>query len=83
MGDGHSGVQGPSMTRTTPPRPRDVETLFPELAAHRGTTTRLHPQPGAPGDVGELRRRADAVAAGRAVAGVRRGGSGGLTRPSR
>ncbi|MGW0961320.1 hypothetical protein ACWD4K_20325 [Streptomyces gelaticus] len=37
------------MTRTTPPRPLDVEALFPELAAYRGTTTRLHPRPGAPG----------------------------------
>ncbi|MFH9089410.1 hypothetical protein [Streptomyces sp. NPDC017673] len=37
------------MPRTTPPRPLDVETLFPELAAHRGTTTRLHPRPGNPG----------------------------------
>ncbi|MFE6710271.1 DUF1963 domain-containing protein [Streptomyces sp. NPDC057695] len=37
------------MTRTTPPRPLDVEALFPELAAHRGTTTRLHPRPGRPG----------------------------------
>ncbi|WP_369204997.1 hypothetical protein [Streptomyces sp. PU-14G] len=37
------------MTRTTPPRPRDIEALFPELAAYRGTTTRLHPRPGAPG----------------------------------
>ncbi|MFE7778521.1 hypothetical protein ACFU5O_32510 [Streptomyces sp. NPDC057445] len=36
------------MTRTTPPRPLDVEALFPELTAHRGTTTRLHPRPGAP-----------------------------------
>ncbi|MGW6274168.1 hypothetical protein [Streptomyces sp. NPDC055060] len=36
------------MTRTTPPRPLDVETLFPELAAYRGTTTRLHPRPGSP-----------------------------------
>ncbi|MEU6679065.1 hypothetical protein [Streptomyces sp. NPDC046925] len=36
------------MTRTTPPRPLDVESLFPELAAHRGTTTRLHPMPGDP-----------------------------------
>ncbi|MEV6955909.1 hypothetical protein [Streptomyces sp. NPDC051183] len=36
------------MTRTTPPRPLDVEALFPELAAHRGTTTRLHPRPGTP-----------------------------------
>ncbi|MGH4035916.1 hypothetical protein ACQB60_44260 [Actinomycetota bacterium Odt1-20B] len=37
------------MTRTTPPRPLDVEALFPELAAHRRTATRLHPRPGAPG----------------------------------
>ncbi|MFE7169908.1 hypothetical protein [Streptomyces sp. NPDC057616] len=36
------------MPRTTPPRPVDVEALFPELAAHRGTTTRLHPRPGQP-----------------------------------
>lgn len=36
------------MTRTTPPRPLDVEALFPELAARRGTTTRLHPRPGSP-----------------------------------
>ncbi|POG44400.1 hypothetical protein BV881_26740 [Streptomyces sp. ZL-24] len=36
------------MSRTTPPRPLDVEALFPELAAHRGTTTRLHPRPGRP-----------------------------------
>ncbi|WP_330299882.1 hypothetical protein [Streptomyces sp. NBC_00503] len=36
------------MTRTTPPRPLDVEALFPELAAHRATTTRLHPRPGSP-----------------------------------
>ncbi|MFE6847604.1 hypothetical protein [Streptomyces sp. NPDC057686] len=35
------------MTRTTPPRPLDIEALFPELAGHRGTTTRLHPRPGA------------------------------------
>ncbi|MFJ3794178.1 hypothetical protein [Kitasatospora sp. NPDC090091] len=37
------------MTRTTPPRPLDVEALFPDLAAYRGTTTRLHPCPGTPG----------------------------------
>ncbi|MFF5495155.1 hypothetical protein [Streptomyces aquilus] len=35
-------------TRTTPPRPLDIEALFPDLAAHRGTTTRLHPRPGTP-----------------------------------
>ncbi|MFF1509140.1 hypothetical protein [Streptomyces sp. NPDC058326] len=37
------------MTRTTPPRPADVEALFPELAGYRATATRLHPRPGAPG----------------------------------
>lgn len=36
------------MKRTTPPRPLDIEALFPELAAHRGTITRLHPRPGKP-----------------------------------
>ncbi|MFI2302104.1 hypothetical protein ACH5AL_25140 [Actinacidiphila glaucinigra] len=36
------------MKRTTPPRPLDVEVLFPELAAYRGTTTRLRPRPGRP-----------------------------------
>ncbi|MFJ3834984.1 hypothetical protein ACWGHM_26470 [Streptomyces sp. NPDC054904] len=36
------------MSRTTPPRPLDVEALFPELKAYRGTTTRLHPRPGRP-----------------------------------
>ncbi|WP_225805345.1 hypothetical protein [Streptomyces sp. NK15101] len=34
------------MTRTTPPRPVDVEDLFPALSAHRRTTTRLHPRQG-------------------------------------
>ncbi|MFF7209578.1 hypothetical protein ACFZAU_03455 [Streptomyces sp. NPDC008238] len=37
------------MTRTTPARPVSVEAVFPELAAHRGRTTRLHPRPGRPG----------------------------------
>ncbi|MEU5599761.1 hypothetical protein [Streptomyces sp. NPDC020298] len=37
------------MTRTTPARPVSVESLFPDLAAHRGRTTRLHPRPGRPG----------------------------------
>ncbi|MFF9839490.1 hypothetical protein [Streptomyces sp. NPDC013740] len=37
------------MTRTTPPRPVSVEAVFPDLAAHRGRTTRLHPRPGRPG----------------------------------
>ncbi|MGW6855594.1 hypothetical protein [Streptomyces xanthophaeus] len=37
------------MTRTTPSRPVSVEAVFPELAAHRGRTTRLHPRPGQPG----------------------------------
>lgn len=36
------------MARTTPPRPVDPEAVFPALAAHRGTTTRLHPRPGEP-----------------------------------
>lgn len=36
------------MTRTTPPRPLDGEAEFPELAAFRGLTTRLHPRPGDP-----------------------------------
>ncbi|MFF9280022.1 hypothetical protein [Streptomyces griseosporeus] len=36
------------MPRTTPPRPIDVETLFPELAAMRRTATRLHPRRGTP-----------------------------------
>ncbi|URM91152.1 hypothetical protein LUW75_15505 [Streptomyces sp. MRC013] len=36
------------MTRTTPARPVDVEALFPALAAHRRTATRLHPRRGEP-----------------------------------
>ncbi|MGW7437120.1 hypothetical protein [Streptomyces sp. NPDC054849] len=36
------------MTFTTPPRPLDVEALFPGLAAQRATTTRLHPRAGTP-----------------------------------
>ncbi|WP_236245277.1 hypothetical protein [Streptomyces sp. CC210A] len=36
------------MSRTTPPRPEQVERLFPELAGFRGTATRLHPRPGTP-----------------------------------
>ncbi|MFH8798037.1 hypothetical protein ACH4F6_00335 [Streptomyces sp. NPDC017936] len=36
------------MTRTTPPRPLDVASVFPELAAMSRTATRLHPRPGAP-----------------------------------
>ncbi|GGV23718.1 hypothetical protein GCM10010277_03470 [Streptomyces longisporoflavus] len=44
----HPASRVEPMTRTTPPRPLDVESLFPELAAYRGTTTRLHPQPGSP-----------------------------------
>lgn len=36
------------MTRTTPPRPFDVEALFPELAALRRAATRLHPRRGVP-----------------------------------
>ncbi|MFD3726572.1 hypothetical protein [Streptomyces sp. NPDC058671] len=34
------------MPRTTPPRPVDIEALFPALASHRRTTTRLHPRRG-------------------------------------
>ncbi|MFE2810522.1 hypothetical protein ACFXGG_08745 [Streptomyces nigra] len=33
---------------TTPPRPFDVTTLFPELAPLVRTATRLHPRPGSP-----------------------------------
>lgn len=34
------------MTRTTPPRPVDITTVFPQLAPLARTTTRLHPRPG-------------------------------------
>ncbi|MEU2079628.1 hypothetical protein, partial [Streptomyces sp. NPDC013489] len=34
------------MTRTTPPRPVDVEAVFPAVSAHRRTATRLHPRHG-------------------------------------
>ncbi|MEU8525813.1 hypothetical protein AB0C77_09475 [Streptomyces sp. NPDC048629] len=37
------------MTRTTPARPVSVEAVFPDLAAYRSRTTRLHPRPGRPG----------------------------------
>ena len=37
------------MTRTTPPRPVNIATVFPELLKYSRTTTRLHPRPGAPG----------------------------------
>lgn len=40
---------GLGMSRTTPARPVSVEAVFPELAAHRGRVTRLHPRPGRPG----------------------------------
>lgn len=36
------------MTRTTPPRPVDVEGLFPELVPLRRTAIRLHPRAGTP-----------------------------------
>lgn len=36
------------MTRTTPPRPLDVSSVFPELADMSRTATRLHPRPGSP-----------------------------------
>ncbi|MCX4511347.1 hypothetical protein OHA27_13725 [Streptomyces sp. NBC_01619] len=38
------------MPRTTPPRPVDIEAIFPDLSAYRGTATRLHPRPGTPGE---------------------------------
>ncbi|MEV4559308.1 DUF1963 domain-containing protein [Kitasatospora sp. NPDC049285] len=38
------------MVRTTPPRPVDVEELFPELAAYRVNAVRLHPRRGEPGE---------------------------------
>ncbi|MFG3002228.1 hypothetical protein [Streptomyces sp. NPDC048340] len=34
------------MTRTTPERPVDIETLFPALSTYRRTGTRLHPRQG-------------------------------------
>ncbi|MEU2165342.1 hypothetical protein [Streptomyces sp. NPDC019208] len=38
------------MIRTAPPRPADVETLLPEVAAYRKEEAiRLHPRAGAPG----------------------------------
>ncbi|MFJ9848137.1 DUF1963 domain-containing protein [Streptomyces sp. NPDC101150] len=37
------------MARTTPPRPVDVEALFPEVAAYRRDAVRLHPRAGQPG----------------------------------
>ncbi|MEU7138616.1 hypothetical protein ABZ942_04110 [Nocardia sp. NPDC046473] len=36
------------MTPTTPPRPADLEAVFPELAPLARTATRLHPRPGSP-----------------------------------
>ncbi|MEJ8640403.1 DUF1963 domain-containing protein [Streptomyces sp. MS1.HAVA.3] len=36
------------MTRHTPPRPLDVEQLFPEVAPLRRQTVRLHPRAGSP-----------------------------------
>ncbi|MGW3914316.1 hypothetical protein ACWEBX_22740 [Streptomyces sp. NPDC005070] len=36
------------MSRTTPPRPVDVTSLFPELAPLARSAVRLHPRPGAP-----------------------------------
>ncbi|MGW1545227.1 DUF1963 domain-containing protein [Streptomyces sp. NPDC002309] len=36
------------MARTTPPRPLDVEALFPELALYRKHAIRLHPRVGDP-----------------------------------
>ncbi|KAA8889248.1 DUF1963 domain-containing protein [Nocardia colli] len=37
------------MVRTTPPRPVDLEALFPELVPFRREAVRLHPRPGRPG----------------------------------
>jgi hypothetical protein len=37
-----------TVVRTTPPRPVDVVSLFPALAAYARPTTRLHPRPGSP-----------------------------------
>lgn len=37
------------MTRTTPPRPVDVEALFPEVVPYRRNAVRLHPRAGRPG----------------------------------
>ncbi|MEV6651176.1 DUF1963 domain-containing protein [Streptomyces sp. NPDC051219] len=37
------------MTRTTPPRPVDVEALFPEVVPYRREAVRLHPRAGSPG----------------------------------
>jgi hypothetical protein len=37
------------MARTTPPRPVDVEALFPEVVPYRRAATRLHPRRGTPG----------------------------------
>lgn len=34
------------MARTTPPRPLDIEAVFPQLREFRATATRLHPRPG-------------------------------------
>lgn len=36
------------MSRTTPPRPVDLEAVFPALAPLARTATRLHPSPGTP-----------------------------------
>ncbi|RDI54216.1 hypothetical protein [Nocardia mexicana] len=36
------------MTRTTPPRPVDLEAVFPDLAPLARPATRLHPSPGEP-----------------------------------
>lgn len=36
------------MTRTTPPRPVDIEAVFPELSGYRKVCARLHPRPGLP-----------------------------------
>lgn len=45
---GPARLEGAPESRTTPPRPLDVEAAFPALAAHRRTATRMHPRPGTP-----------------------------------
>lgn len=41
-------MYGPPVTRRTPPRPLNVEELFPEIAPLRREAVRLHPRAGEP-----------------------------------
>jgi hypothetical protein len=50
------------MARATPPRPVDVEALFPEVVAYRREATRPHPRPGEPDHPLQLGRRPAALA---------------------